>query len=543
MYRQLPDIFLGLLIVALPFAGNTAPPWLIGIVTAIAITALAGVRHAPTITITLTDLLAAALLIGGILNIAFVRHWEVDPAIIARWAVLTLLYLAVRCTGKRSPVIPMAIAVSALLQTVVMLAQSVDWAGSNHLYHPITGSFANPGPLGGFLVLGAIGCAALIVHWHLKSHKTGTIGGVVIFVILSVGVIVSGSRAAIVAVLAGATYALLSSRSKRLRRLFPLVAVGTIAAGAVALYSFGKDSADGRLLIWRVSANLIADAPVLGFGVGSFPEQYMFYQADYFADHPGSPAAQIADNVTYPFNEGMKTLTEQGLLGGILILALLISALGGTSKNEQKSESEKTYRAMLWGWLAFACFSYPSDVLPLAALLAVLIAGSGGRPVWTFRPRPSHIGVGMALTVGVAWTGIWCLDTPHLRAYSQRNLRYQTKQLMVRATLDDLPALERMASRIPAVEVYTDLGDTYLHYGRTDDARRCFTLAMHMVPSRILPHYGLFRTLQAEGKADSALIIAQRAVALPAKTGNTATLRIRSELQEYIRNQTSWIGQ
>ena len=38
----------------------------------------------------------------------------------------------------------------------------------------------------------------------------------------------------------------------------------------ISIYYYKKDSADGRLLIWRVSIDMIADAPLVGHGIGTF---------------------------------------------------------------------------------------------------------------------------------------------------------------------------------------------------------------------------------------------------------------------------------
>jgi O-antigen ligase len=53
-------------------------------------------------------------------------------------------------------------------------------------------------------------------------------------------------------------------------------------AGMAALYSLKKDSADGRILIWQSTWNMVLDKPVAGHGYGAFNEKYMLYQADYF---------------------------------------------------------------------------------------------------------------------------------------------------------------------------------------------------------------------------------------------------------------------
>ena len=74
----------------------------------------------------------------------------------------------------------------------------------------------------------------------------------------------------------------------------------------ISIYYYKKDSADGRLLIWRVSIDMIADAPLVGHGIGTFENKYMYYQAQYFESHPYSKYEKFTDNIVYPYNEFLR---------------------------------------------------------------------------------------------------------------------------------------------------------------------------------------------------------------------------------------------
>lgn len=47
----------------------------------------------------------------------------------------------------------------------------------------------------------------------------------------------------------------------------------------------------------------------------SFEKEYMFYQADYFRNHPQFAFLDVADNVTYPYNELLHIAVETGMCG------------------------------------------------------------------------------------------------------------------------------------------------------------------------------------------------------------------------------------
>jgi hypothetical protein len=97
----------------------------------------------------------------------------------------------------------------------------------------------------------------------------------------------------------------------------------TLAAGTLALYHYKKDSADGRILIWKVTSNIIKDYPLLGIGQDMFKAHYMDYQAGYFRNHTNSKYETVADDNQYAFNEPFNVWAENGLIGILLFGGLL----------------------------------------------------------------------------------------------------------------------------------------------------------------------------------------------------------------------------
>ncbi|WP_300852089.1 O-antigen ligase family protein, partial [uncultured Bacteroides sp.] len=79
-----------------------------------------------------------------------------------------------------------------------------------------------------------------------------------------------------------------------------------------SLYLHKKDSGNGRLLIWRVSCEMIKDAPLWGHGVDGFQKNYMLYQASFFNKYPTHKWRMLADDNSFAFNEYIKFVVEHG---------------------------------------------------------------------------------------------------------------------------------------------------------------------------------------------------------------------------------------
>lgn len=98
---------------------------------------------------------------------------------------------------------------------------------------------------------------------------------------------------------------------------------GTIIIAAIfvgKLYNMKRDSADGRLLIWRLSAQMIVEQP-LGHGYGLFEKHYNQRQAEYFGGNGGTDTERRTATFTcMAYNDYL----EHGVDGGIIGMAFLI---------------------------------------------------------------------------------------------------------------------------------------------------------------------------------------------------------------------------
>jgi O-antigen polymerase len=177
---------------------------------------------------------------------------------------------------------------------------------SNHNAFVITGSFENPA---GFVAVLSL-LSAIGIYWCINSK--GLLERCLIFfstALMLVAIVLSGSRSGILATIISSFFILSSEYSllqkfKRSThsRLILISVIAIILLGSTGLYKWREDSANGRLLVWKVTAGMIGDKPLLGFGYKGFQAHYMDYQAHYFTKHPQSQYQQLANNIKHPFN-------------------------------------------------------------------------------------------------------------------------------------------------------------------------------------------------------------------------------------------------
>jgi len=242
----------------------------------------------------------------------------------------------------------------------------------------------------------------------------------------------SRSRAAWLAVAVSSFYLIairyrLYSRAKtyfdtRTKKIFLLtISVVLLTVVGAGLYLMKRGSADGRMLIWKVSMNMIMERPVFGYGFDQFKAHYMDGQAAYFEQNPDSEETMVAGDNNYAFNEPIQSMVEDGLIGMLLLgaiiwLVFLVKYKTEQSKNVEQEwtthnntrlpiqpdqipidETEQNWRllvisrAVILSVLAFGLFSYPSQILPIKICLVLALAiaaGIFGRKVNTVRFHP-----------------------------------------------------------------------------------------------------------------------------------------------------------
>lgn len=225
-----------------------------------------------------------------------------------------------------------------LLQLLCLVLQTLGIRGSDNTYFSLTGFGDNPNTV---CILIAVCIPLLFDRLKDSQHSKALL---LIIVLSIVYLLVLKCRTAIVGLLVICSIRLaftmqvrnwLKGFDKKKMYIIGVLTIITAALFATALYKMKKDSADGRLLIWKISANMIAEKP-LGWGVGMFEKTYNLCQGEYFASNKGSESERtLADVVRMAYNDYLEQGVETGLPGAILLSSFYLILIVKAYKNKR----------------------------------------------------------------------------------------------------------------------------------------------------------------------------------------------------------------
>lgn len=446
-----------------------------------------------------------------------------------------------------------------LLQAIYGILQYIGWLPTNSQF-TCTGSFDNPAGFAASLAAGFPLCFFLFK----KSNRVGKFIATLSAVCIFSTIVFSGSRTGIlsVAVIIGVLlYTHVPIRTKMKRALSTSLLILLLAG----LYFLKKDSADGRLLIWRCSWNMILDKPFLGHGQGGFEAHYMDYQASYFSQHTDSRYSILADNIQYPFNEFLHIWVNYGVIG--LFLLLLCVAFITFCHYKRATLNSDIAILCLSSIGICALFSYPM-MYPFVWLILVLscITILHESKICQKHPSAKPIRI-MALTVIVAGIYIggrtakrvqaefaWCkIAYSSLHSKTEKLLPYdallKTELAGDRyflynysAELHDAQQITKsLAMACTCRKLWSDydlellIARNYEYLKRYPQAEQHYLLASQMCPNRLIPLYQRVLILDKMGQKEEAKVLAKLIVEREVKIRSFTTQQIKRDMKKYIQ--------
>lgn len=272
-----------------------------------------------------------------------------------------------------------------VVEAVWGIRQVYGFTYSNHSLYALTGSFYNPGPYSGYLAMIFPIC---LYEWLKRKEDKKTISYYIVLfgMLLILCVLPAGmSRSAWIAASVSSVY--ICSMHYRMeiqhyirhhRKQAVSFAIVTFILGGIALggiYQMKKDSADGRLFLWKIAVRAVNEHPWTGCGWNSVPAAYGQAQENYFAAGNYTATEElVAGAPEYVFNEYLQVAIAWGI--PVLCIGLLI--LSGSMYIGHKQGIYGLCGALL-SLAVFAFSSYPLQFPAFVSALIILVLACGIR--------------------------------------------------------------------------------------------------------------------------------------------------------------------
>lgn len=479
---------------------------------------------------------------------------------------------------------------AGILEAIYGLGQLYGWWPSHHDLFLYTGTFTNPGPYSGWLACLVPVAVYGIVEKHLFHHsnRMSTISW--IFLALAILVLIpAASRAAILASAAGCIV-LLWDRIKQwtvlsnvwIKSALTLI----IIMGLMIMYVAKKDSADGRLLIYKVTSTMVSEKPLFGWGWDGFPIHYNQFQSAYFRNDVGLEREKyLADSALYGFNEYLEFVAEMGLIGLLIPAGITVLCLRKWRAAKKNSAIQPLHRlglAVLVTWGTFASFSYPLSIPALAIPLPFVFGGTissfqtkmnmkigNGTGINSFHPK---ILISCLIMILVLPSVYWYASyKPIVTSWTEANL-YQGQKKYTEANeiyQELLPYLDRegwflqyagksmslnqqfnisfnlleKALRFSSdPNIFTTLGMDYTLQHKNDEelmqrAENLLNTAKYISPYKYYPRYLLAQHYFINGQIEKAKEEAENVLAIVPKIASPATNDMRLTMKRLVEQE------
>ena len=483
------------------------------------------------------------------------------------------------------------IIITGLVEAIWGIRQLYGFIPPQHLLYKTTGSFFNPGPYAGYLAVVfplALYCWITAKYKKVKdgifSHSSILIFNSYLFAISSFFACITTllvlpatmSRASWIAVIAGGLFVLTTHYSIHIRNYFYLyqkkMIFGVIVSCALLLaifsgmYFLKKDSADGRLFMWKIALIAAIEHP-LGVGLGNFPGAYGKAQAAYFEANNGSETEKyVAGNPEYGFNEYLQIAVESGVISLFLFIIIVVLSLRSFIIGRQWGIA-----GSMISLLIFAFFSYPFSILPFLIVFVFLLAISGGGNTPMTQIGKLHAdkkySICMSIVCVIITSGYLWKQYPVYEAYKKWNTdkfyygvglykdAVNNYKELYPLLNDEIKFLFEYAQSLSKTKKYAEsnkilnramqiscdpmlfniMGKNYQAMKQYAEAERCFIKSSHIVPNRIYPYYLMALMYMDAGETEKAIAAAQIILTKEPKVQSTAVMEMREEARKIIK--------
>lgn len=459
------------------------------------------------------------------------------------------------------------------------LGQIVGIYPSNHSLFVLTGTFYNPGPYSGYL---AAVLPIALYRMLVSNGKKDRLSVVQYYfsmcvLLLICCVLPAGmSRAAWFASLISCGYVVLrvyrvkvkSFVSKHRYAVSGVLIVGALLASSA--YFMKRDSADGRLLIWKITSQAIVSSPWGEENGRTFSAIYGDAQERYFANCEYSESeAWVAGTPDFAFNEFLQIAVVHGIWVPVLFVTVLLVLLKIAGSRKQLAGID----GCLVSLMVFACFSYPLHIPAIVSVWLLTLVVLCGEGLIMIKRKRNAVAILLpvvvaGLTASMDMYGIYSERTRAVREWMPVRVLNHSGAFNAAAEeygklYDKMSwnkdfcfeygrALYKVGSYDKAEEVLLKamavsgdpmilnmLGRNAQESGEYKKAEKYLLRSTHRLPERIYPHYLLVKLYAEPEFFDRIKFVSEAEHVLNAKpkVNSTAIREMKQEVNKILRDK------
>lgn len=470
---------------------------------------------------------------------------------------------------------------AGIVEAVWGLLQLCGLLPSRHALFPLTGTFYNPGPYGCFLAM----MLPLAVAFYLGKTAWKRWAGMAYVMLAVAPLAASLSRTGWLAAALGCSFTILLLNRHWLtmawRRLWDYhrrhrvktylclaVIVGTAAFATYALVGLKAQSAQGRVLMWKIGAKAMSGVPLAGVGWDHVAGAYGEAQEAYFSLNSDSGEIAVAGAPEYLFNEYLQIGVAYGVPAFVVFILVLCMGVYRGVKGRAYG-----FAGSLLAFMTVAFASYPLQfTLFLVCVCAVALCCFWSVPCrrfssWWFLNCLLTAG-GCILCVAVAVTrcereaareewGSGVRRLYHSRAYRAAAEGYAPfyDRLHHDAAFlfeyghslhktgeyeESVRILEKAAEVSSDAMVLNIIGKNRQTMGEYAEAEKCFRRSSRRQPALLYPHYLLMKLYEEAGDSAGMVREARYLVGTRAKVPSPAEEEMRGEARQILEKSLTF---
>ncbi|HAO09422.1 MAG TPA: hypothetical protein DCQ50_21120 [Chryseobacterium sp.] len=473
----------------------------------------------------------------------------------------------------------------AVIESLICLMQFIGIVKSNNEYMTVSGTWINPNVTAIYLSLSLPAVISIFINPKSDTKKIYSVG--VLFIIAAI--LSLKCRTAFIGslistlILLGVHYnciVFIKTKVSLTKKIsFGIVILLLTMLGGNYLYKAKQASADGRQLIWKISASMISQKPIVGLGYGMFEREYNIKQAHYFASK-GASENEIANAsfVYMAYNEFLQNFVEGGMMGFVLFTTFLMSLLVRMNRyvNEDKpGQNRNVYtvaaHAAIAGFAVMSLINFTVQAIPAMAIFIIYAAvvcsfdKSYQKKIFAFewlKTSLCSIFLLGALFILFSQIPLASAYAKTNNAISQSNENDNTNRVEALKSLqgkiqtsdfyytalgkvlykeklyaEALKMFKQSAQFSSSPSIQMQICNCYCKLKQFDSAIYTLKFISNMAPNRLTPKYGMMKIYQQISDSSNAQKMAHELVTMQPKGPSPKAIFYKQEAQNYLNEQ------